>query len=479
MEEQSEELTINMENTEGPAPISKNNEGPSDLPPELSFMSNVYESSTSRSNQHIIPTVPEMLRNLKKDEDCFYPSVVSIGPYYHGRRYLKKFEKRKTNWAWQYCKTREGVVNLYNRVKNVAERGREFYNMKRLTSIKEEEFTQMMFLDGCFILEFIIWLLGVKEYYDIGMNNNEIADVKRDLFLLENQLPYIVLEALMEGYKYEREETLKKFITICGSLPPAEKEDERPLHLLDMMRTRFVKQSATFPSRRQVRDMILSALLDKVRHCMGIRSSPKKRATPSATIDCYSYPTARVLNSMGIWFRPNKTGSFGDVKFESQLFIWGVLTLPRILIDASTRSLLLNMLAFESSYTNLKDQQGVTSYMCFMDSLIDNADDVMILRSENVIVNCLGTDQDVADLFNDIASNLVPNHHTYAEAKLGIQKYCNSKFKRCKSKFNIWMSECYNNYFRSPWTFLALCGAISVVLLTAAQTYLAARQLKN
>ncbi|XP_060671092.1 UPF0481 protein At3g47200-like [Ziziphus jujuba] len=349
--------------------------------------------------------------------------------------------------------------------------------MKRLKGIDAEAFTKMMFLDGCFILEFIRWLLGVEEYYDIGMNNEDIANVKRDLFLLENQLPYIVLEELMGHELYIWKGRIKNFITMCRRLPPAVKPwmsgasnyfSRSPYHLLDMTRTRFVKQSATLPSRRrQVRYMILSALLRVVCHCMGIWFSPNKTATPSATSDWYSYHSARELRSMGIWFRPNKTGSFSDVKFESQLFIRGVLTLPPILIDASTKSLLLNMLALESSYTNLEDKKCVTSYMCFMDSLIDNAEDVMILRSQNVIVNCLGTDQDVADLFNDIAIHLIPDPHLYAEAKRGIQKYCNSKFQQ-------WMAECYNNHFRSPWTLLALCGAISVILLTAAQTFLAA-----
>ncbi|XP_060671093.1 UPF0481 protein At3g47200-like [Ziziphus jujuba] len=490
-----------------PAAIDKNNERPPDLPPELYFMSDDDESLTPRSNQQPggrkIPKVPEMLRNLKKDEDCFYPRVVSIGPYHHLEPHLLQFMELKIKLAKRYCGNRAGIVDLYKRVQAVAGTAREFYNMERLNDILDDEaFTTMMFLDGCFILEFIMWLLRV-EYYDIGMNNNEIANVKRDLFLLENQLPYIVLEKLMEGHKEyslhkwkekienfitmcrrlppevkpwmtgasnylfsslrKQEEIFKNLITTCAGLPPAEQGIQRPLHLLDMTRTRFVKPRATFPSRRH---RVWDRIVEKVRHCMGIRS------TQSATSDWYSYQSARVLNSMGIRFRPNKTGSFSDVKFESQLFIRGVLTLPLILIDASTKPLLLNMLALESSCKNLKYKLGVTSYMCFMDSLIDNADDVMILRSQNVIVNCLGTDQDVADLFNDIAIHLVPDPHMYAEAKRGIQKYCDCKFDQ-------WMAECYNTHFRSPWTLLALCAAISVILLTAAQTFLAVWQLKN
>ena len=73
--------------------------------------------------------------------------------------------------------------------------------------------------------------------------------------------------------------------------------------------------------------------------------------------------------------------------------------LPPLSIEDSTKSMLLNMLAFETCPDCL-DDFWVTSYICFMDSLTNNAEDVIVLRSQNVLVNCLGSDQDVADLFN-------------------------------------------------------------------------------
>ncbi len=44
-----------------------------------------------------------------------------------------------------------------------------------------------------------------------------------------------------------------------------------------------------------------------------------------------------------------------------------------------------------------------------MDSLIDLAEDVMVLRSKGILLNFLGSDQEVANLFNAIAKILVPN----------------------------------------------------------------------
>nr|XP_015865704.2 uncharacterized protein LOC107403334 [Ziziphus jujuba var. spinosa] len=260
---------------------------------------------------------------------------------------------------------------------------------------------------------------------------------------------------------------IEKFITIFRRLHTAAKpEDKSPLPLLDMMRARFVIQSAIVSDGKS---QILET--DDSRSSCDDKFSPNKTAS-----EWYFYHPARVLKSMGIQFRQNKTGSFSDIKFESHLLVRGVLTLPPVHIDASTKSLLLNLLAFESSCHNNSAnnmQQGVvTSYMCFIDSLIDNAEDVMILRTQNVINNCLGNNQLVADLFNEIASNLVPNPHTYAKAKLGIQNHCNNKFKK-------WMAEGHHIHFRNLWTLLALFGSLLLIALTASQTYLAAMQLKQ
>nr|XP_048321166.1 UPF0481 protein At3g47200-like [Ziziphus jujuba var. spinosa] len=366
----------------------------------LNYIFNEDESSPPprRSNQQPqgpkIPKVPEILRNLKTNEGCFDPRVVSIGPYHHGKPHLQEVEKLKTKLAKRYSSgDPPGGYGLYKKVKEVASEAREFYDIEPSKGYNDDEaFTKMMFLDGCFILEFMC-LLVEERYQALGMKNNVIANVKRDLFLLENQLPYIVLKTLMvKKFKSAQEWNMRidTFISICRRLSPAVKpwwlaatkyfhrsspeDDKPPLHLLDMTRTRFVIPSATIQRTKAI--------------------------LPSATSEWYSYHSAKVLESKGIRFRPNKT-------------------------------------------------------------------DVMILRSKNVIINCLGNDQLVADLFNDIASNLVPNPHTYAEAKLGIQKHCNNKLKE-------WMAECYQAHCKNPWTLLALFGAIFAITLTVAQTYLAA-----
>ena len=65
----------------------------------------------------------------------------------------------------------------------------------------------------------------------------------------------------------------------------------------------------------------------------------------------------------------------------------------------------------------------VTSYICFLDSLVKHGVHVMLLQSNYTLYNFLGSDEKVVDLFNDIAKDLVPNPHVYADVNTGVQKH--------------------------------------------------------
>ncbi|KAJ0079624.1 hypothetical protein Patl1_22872 [Pistacia atlantica] len=117
-----------------------------------------------------------------------------------------------------------------------------------------------------------------------------------------------------------------------------------------------------------------------------------------------------------------------------------------------------------SDCTNGPDDFGVSSDICLMDSLIDHAEDVMELRKKGILLNFLGSDQQVADLFNEIADNLVSHQHAYAVVKDKIEK-------QYKNRLKIWLAEWLHTHFTSPWTVLAFIGAILALELSVTQTY--------
>ncbi|KAJ8534221.1 hypothetical protein K7X08_007545 [Anisodus acutangulus] len=243
-----------------------------------------------------------MHREIESNVRCYEPLVVSIGPFHHGKPKLQFMEKYKELLAIQFADQDsneprpEGVLpwrstnsvsihELYRKVKNIVPNVRE-----------------------CSADEL------VKDYSDeeLKMKSHDIAFIRRDLFLLENQLPLEVLQVLMSS----------------------------------------------------------------------------------------------------------------------------LLTLPPITTDDSTKSEFLNLVAYEAC-PDTPDDFGVTSYICFMESLIDHAEDVKELRSKGVLLNFLGSDQEVADLFNEIARDLVPNPHAFVDVKNKIEDHY-------KNRGKIWIAEWKN-----------------------------------
>ncbi|KAJ0079363.1 hypothetical protein Patl1_22886 [Pistacia atlantica] len=388
-----------------------------------------------------IERVPAMLRVVKKNRGCYDPLVVSIGPYHFGNPRLELMQQHKLTMARQYV---NGDLKLleesYQKVRRVAEAAKQCYTDQiSVAKFNNEEFSQMMFLDACFLLQFIYCIVR-EEREALKMKNNMIALVQRDLFLLENQIPFQLLNELSFESKFGDENSkqtmLNKFVTQIRSPPPQsyKKNINNFLSNLAFGGRKGVQDvnviAGKFESEpAQLLDLIRTNLFDKT-----VLTQPPPR-------DCSD------------WYHT------------------GFLKLPPIYIDDSTKSMLLNMVAYESSL-NGPDDFGVSSYICLMNSLLEHAEDVKELRSKGILLNFLGSDQQVADLFNEIADNLVSHPHAYAVVKDRIEKHY-------KNRLKIWLAEWLHTHFTSPWTVLAFIAASLALFLTVIQTYQSFMPSKN
>ena len=177
-----------------------------------------------------------------------------------------------------------------------------------------------------------------------------------------------------------------------------------------------------------------------------------------------SFGHIKELKAAGIYVKPSRTSSLTDISFNSYFF-YGHLKLPPITIDSATKARFLNMVAYEMC-AEVPDDYGVASYICFLDNLIDHADDVKELRSKHILYNLLGSDEDVAQLFNEIVYGFVEYPETYGGVKDSIQKHI-------EKRWNTWIAEALSNYLRSPWTFMALIAAVLILIVSGVQTYYA------
>ncbi|KAJ0079628.1 hypothetical protein Patl1_22876 [Pistacia atlantica] len=81
--------------------------------------------------------------------------------------------------------------------------------------------------------------------------------------------------------------------------------------------------------------------------------------------DFFAHGSAKELKAVRFRFRPSKTSLLTDVDFKSG-YLTGTPKLPPICIVNSTKYMLLNMVAYESSIDGLEspDDFGVSSYIC-------------------------------------------------------------------------------------------------------------------
>uniref|UniRef100_A0A6N2LNN8 Uncharacterized protein n=1 Tax=Salix viminalis TaxID=40686 RepID=A0A6N2LNN8_SALVM len=234
----------------------------------------------------------------------------------------------------------------------------------------------MMFLDGCFILQVLFNKLKKQK-----LRNEEVTSITRDLFLLENQLPFQVLIPLMRS-----KDTVYEL--------------DFYHHLLDFFYFKFVYGEG--------------------------HHQRESRSNREAT-SWYRYYSVNELKKVGISFAPRNASVFVDVKFRNP-FLGGTLRIPPLNIEDSTKSLLLNLAAYEAcaGWSSAK----CTSYVCFMRSLIDKPEDVKELRWMGILRTTIGPDNQIAQIFKEMTINLVPNPSAYRDVKNSVESHYRSTFRR-------------------------------------------------
>ncbi|XLT46276.1 hypothetical protein HN873_038880 [Arachis hypogaea] len=96
--------------------------------------------------------------------------------------------------------------------------------------------------------------------------------------------------------------------------------------------------------------------------------------------------------------------------------------------------------------------------------------DVKDLRAAGVLQNLLGSDEDMAKLFNELG-HVLPHQHLndysydnkYYKVRCQIDKHCRNKGKTC-------LAQLRSTYFNTPWSYITFFAAVSVLVLTFLQT---------
>ncbi|KAA8529952.1 hypothetical protein F0562_034444 [Nyssa sinensis] len=402
------------------------------------------ETEMEHWKKRSIYKVPSCVTDLNKK--AYQPQFVSFGPYHHGKEHLKPMEEHKQRALLHFLKrSNKPLESYYNSLAEVVQDLKGSYDSLDVKWQDDTKgFLQLMIVDGCFMLEV---LRTATQTLDDYAENDPIFShhgklyfmpyLKRDMLMLENQLPMQVLDRLIaiENEKAEQDEDFvnKLILKFCLSSKSFSSVG-KCLHLLDVYRKRLLWERPGLKKHRHKSSR------------RGVHQSGDEIVRSAAE-----------LNEAGIRFKKIKGGSLKSITFHG-----GVLRLPVIVVDDSTESLFLNLIAFERFHVGTGNE--ITSYIFFMDNIIDNAKDVSLLHSYGIIQNAIGSDKAVAKLFNSLSKDITLD----PESSLDLVHKAVNKY--CEQRWNEWRANLIHTYFRNPWACLSVIAAVFLFALTIAQT---------
>ncbi|XP_073152456.1 UPF0481 protein At3g47200-like [Henckelia pumila] len=434
---------------------------------QLNNMSNTSTQSEQWRKRSIY-RVPACVTDLNKR--AYKPQLVSIGPYHHGEENLRPMEEHKHRALLHFLKrSNKPLQSFIDKLTPVVLELKDAYD--QLTDLEwhqdNDAFIKLMIMDGCFILEILRTTSEPQPTsqtepttdggVDQTTNHNYAANdpifsshgklyivpyLKRDMLMIENQIPILVLKKLVDVQNDH----------------PSKKGKDLTRAILDFFAQTSVKNKG-FDNCLHILDVYRKSLLQDVHH-RGKRNTKQSTDQPQHEVNHGGdeiIRSATELIEAGIRIEESETRSLKDISFRK-----GVLKLPLIVVDDALESLYLNLIAFERFHVGAGNE--ITSYIFFMDNIIDNARDVISLNSCGVLQNALGSDKAVANLFNSLSKDVT------LDPKSSLDKVRKEVIQYCQRPWHKWRANLIHTYFTNPWAILSVAAAIFLFALTIIQT---------
>ncbi|KAE9447685.1 hypothetical protein C3L33_20417, partial [Rhododendron williamsianum] len=466
-----------------------------------------------------------VLEDLRKlNERAYTPRLIAIGPLHQEDKHLETpLQHVKLSYT-NYLLSRL-TPRMKDQLELTAGMKEELAKQQKLKVLQEclaelktlvddakkcyaEEVTlneETMLIDGCFILEFLYryhirtqtkCLAEMKTSIDdakkcyaeevtpdevperdpIFCNDLTLYTVQRDLVLLENQIPFFVLEKLFRLIVDQIPKRLNNNWLLPDYVGWCYNERMSPLPNSDDSSSSSAKTWYCSP-----RDSVLgvfrcttAAEKEEVQSGNSDRRTAKyyhilhnlhegclpHDQTKQKNFSFREMPSASELVYAGVKFVPVAGNDMFKFKFSEPkgLFWWcrrARFEIPPLSIHDSTESYLRNLIALEHSCPGVS--RHVSSYAGVMDTLVNTDKDIQVLEKAGVLRNHLGATQDATDLFNNLCKEIVFGDY--------FLDTCSKATEYSKRFWPKNMAHVRRTYFDSPWTFIAfVVGFIAFVI---------------
>lgn len=395
------------------------------------------DSLSSLSSQSCIYRIPKRLR--KWNNEAYTPHIVSIGPLHHGSADLQAMEEHKLRYLKDFLLYTK--VSLEDYVKLLREREARIRNSYEETiKLGSDKFLEMILVDAAFVIEVLF-----KFHYNLINDSDRIfskpwliSDIWYDILLLENQLPFFILEDF--------------FVKARITVPP--EQDER-LSLIRLTHN-VLKNVAFLGEIEQLWTKLCSSKIEHFLHFVRICHIPQE-PPPKGKLITLSAPNATQLHQAGVRFKVGSPKNLFDIKFKN-----GILEISNIRIHDKTEAIFRNLIAFEQCHMRV---DYISDYFIVLDRLIDTPNDVELLVQCGIIENWLPNSQMVVTLINNLVFGTATSTANFYFANLlgELNAYCSVPWHKWKATLN-------EDYFSTPWAVISVSAATVLLILTLIQT---------
>lgn len=306
-------------------------------------------------------------------------------------------------------------------------------------------FVKMMLLDASFLIVAPLKGCGVG----FGSSNDRIfnkprmlSDVSLDIFLIENQLPFFILEDLLEASSTNR-------------YSPAEVE----YSLIELTYKFFEERRGSWILKKGILEEINSSevahFVDFIRKCQ----KPSESDRTKKELETINIPSITELHQAGVKFRFKPGQSLLDMKFDR-----GILEMPQLRIDDDTEILFRNLQVFEQLHY-LDREEYIANYISMINCFVITPKDVEILVRNGIIDNWIHDYEAVTTLLHNISkqNSLTAANFIFASLVEDLKAYC-------RRPWNKWKATLKQEYFHTPWAIISIIAALILLILTMVQT---------
>ncbi|XWS08495.1 hypothetical protein CRYUN_Cryun40dG0007300 [Craigia yunnanensis] len=302
---------------------------------------------------------------LEKNENQYIPQKISIGPFHQDNNNLKFMEVHKWRYLYSLLNRKPHLeATLDKCVKTLRElehKARLCYEDHEQIKLSSNEFVELMLVDSGFLIELFLKyaIKGLKRRGDYVFNTSGLLyELRCDMLLLENQIPYFILQRLFE----------------VVPIP------ERCKLSLTELAFRFFRDMIPGDHRLHLEKFGQEGnhLLDLIRHCF-LPTIPRVKVKQEEEIRGLLYKATK-LKAAGIKLKKASTEDLLDIKF-----VKGVLEIPPMEVHQYTERLFRNLIAFEQSGS--ESTRHISSYVLVMKSLLQDERDVKLLKRKQILAN--------------------------------------------------------------------------------------------